>query len=226
MAIKYSKILYQLKITIVFLGDSGVGKSCLITRFINGVFDIDRQAITEGSCANKTIGIPEIGKSLDLNIWDTEGTERYKSLTRIFCQCAKIVILVYDITRKESFDNLKNYWYNDIKEHCDSDVVIGIAGNKSDLYENEEVSEQEARDFAESIGAVFCLTSAQNNSGVNNLFIELGKKYLEPIHTTIESDIKTPEQKEESKQNSILGEKDVDKKKEEQKKKKKPCIIF
>ena len=147
-------------------------------------------------------------------------------MTRIFCQGAKIVILVYDITRKESFDNLKNYWYNDIKEHCDSDVVIGISGNKSDLYENEEVSEQEARDFAESIGAVFCLTSAQNNSGVNNLFIELGKKYLEPIHTTIESDIKTPEQKEESKQNSILGEKDVDKKKEEQKKKKKPCIIF
>ena len=207
-------------IKLVFLGDSEVGKSCIITRFLNGVFD-SRQAISEGSFANKTIEIPEIRKSLDLEIWDTNGREQYRALNKFFYQDAKIVILVYDTTRKVSYDNMINTWYNDLKENGEPNVIIGIVGSKSDLYEEEAVPEYEARNFAESIGAIFCLTSAQKNSGIDELFSLLGKKYLESISTTIESDMKKPEQKEDNK----FDERDVVEKNEEQKKKKK-CIII
>ena len=175
---------------------------------------------------SKTIEIPEIGESITFDIWDTNGREKFKSMAKIFYQGAKMAILVYDITRKESYDSVKNWWYKDIKEHGDPDIVIGIAGNKSDLYEDEEVPEQEAREFAESIGAVFSLTSAQNNSGIDELFKDMGKKYLCPNSSTIESDIQKPEQKEESNQKIKFGEKDVDKKNDGQKKKKNPCIII
>ena len=141
-----------------------------------------------------------------------------------------MVILVYDITRKDSYDNMKSEWYKLIKEGADPDVLIGIAGNKSDRYDDEAVTEQEARYFAENIGAVFSLTSAQNNSGINELFKELVKKYLGPIPATIESNIQKQEQKEEqkveSKQDIKLDEKDVAKKNEKKKKKKDPCYII
>ena len=176
--------------------------------------------------ASKTIEIPEIGESLALDIWDTVGQERYRSLTKIFFQGAKMVILVYDITIKEIFDSLKKNWYPLIKETSDPNVLIGIAGNKSDLYDNEDVPEEEAREFAKSIGAVFSLTSAQNNSEINDLFEELGKKYLGPIPATIESNIQKEEQKEESKQDIKHDEKDVGKKNEKHKKKKDPCYII
>ena len=151
----------------------------MITRFLTGVYDNTTLATNGASYASKTIEIPEIGKSITLDIWDTAGQEKYRSLTRIFFQGAKLAILVYDITRKDSFENLKNVWLKELKEHADPDVVMGIAGNKSDLYENEEVPEQEAREYAKSIGAVFSLTSAQNNSGINELFEDLAKNYLD-----------------------------------------------
>ena len=213
-------------IKLVFLGDTEVGKSCLITRFIKGVFETNLKETTKANYVSKTIEIPEIGESITFDIWDTNGREKFKSMTRIFYQGAKMAILVYDTTRKESYDNIKNWWYKDIKEHGDPDIVIGIAGNKSDRYDDEEVPEQEAREFAESIGAVFSLTSAQNNSGIDELFKDMGKKYLCPNSSTIESDIQKPEQKEESNQNIKFGEKNVDKKNDGQKKKKNPCIII
>ena len=76
----------------------------------------------------------------------------------------------------------------ELREHADKNVVLGVAGNKSDLYEKEEVPEQEAREYAKSIGAIFCLTSAQSNSGINELFEEMGKKFLDPNSTINESE--------------------------------------
>ena len=214
---------------LVFIGDSGVGKTCIISRFIKGVYDNNVASTSGASYASKTIEISEIGKSITFDIWDTAGQERYKSLTKFFFQGAKMAVLVYDITRKESFDNLKN-WLQDLREHGDPDIVLGIAGNKSDLYDEEAVSEQEARDYAKSIDAVFSLTSAQNNSGINELFKDLGRKYLEPNSKKIETSqpeqnqkpVPKPEKKEEPK-NIKIGRKDVAKKNEEQKKKKGPC---
>ena len=127
---------------LVFVGDSGVGKTCIISRFTKNSFDVNPGSTIGASYASKTIEIPGTDESLDLDIWDTAGQERYKALTKIFFQGAKMAILVYDITRKVSFDNLKNSWYPLLKEHGEPDIVIGIAGNKSDLYIDEDVPEQ------------------------------------------------------------------------------------
>ena len=165
---------------IVLLGDSGVGKTCLISRFISGQFDINVASTNGASYASKKIEYPHLGKSLLLDIWDTAGQEKYKSLTKFFYKDAAMVILVYDITRKESYDNLKNFWYKEVQEYGEKNIVLGIAGNKSDRYDEEAVSEKEARDFAKSINAIYALTSAQNNTGVNKLFEDIGNKFLDP----------------------------------------------
>ena len=164
-------------IKLVFIGDTGVGKTCIIARFLKGIYQ-ENVPSTGASYANKTIEVPGSNEGFTFDIWDTAGQEKYRSLTKFFFQGAKMAVLVYDITRKESFDNLKSDWLKQLKEHGDEDVILGIAGNKSDLYDEEAVPEQEAREYAKSIGAVFCLTSALNNSGIDELFKSLARKYL------------------------------------------------
>ena len=195
---------------LIVIGDSGVGKTCIIARFTKGTFDPNSPSGSAGY-TSKTVEIPELNQKLDLDIWDTVGQEKYKALTKYFYQGAKMAILVYDITIKESFESVKNYWYEDIKEHAEEDIIIAIAGNKADKYDNEEVPEHEAREFAESIGAIFRLTSAQNNSGIDELFEDLAKKYLN-------------NQNQELKQNTIkLDRNDVAKGNKEQKNTKSCC---
>ena len=216
---------------LVFVGDSGVGKTCIISRFVQGTFT-DNVASTMGaSYASKTIEIPEINQSFTFDIWDTAGQEKYKALAKFFFQGAKMAVLVYDITRRDSFDGMKNGWYKQLRDNAANDIVIGVAGNKSDLYDDEVVSEQEARDFAKEIGAEFALTSAQNNSGIDELFKNLAKKYLK-IDSSSNTDqagkkpASKPEQKQDQnqEQNTIkIDAKNVAAKNKEQKKKKSPC---
>ena len=165
---------------VVLLGDSGVGKTCIISRYISGTFDENSATTNGASYCSKNVNYEKLGKNLLLDIWDTAGQEKYKALTKFFYKDAAVCILVYDITRKETFDNLKTFWYTQLKENSGSNVVLGVAGNKCDLYESEDVKESEARQFAEEIGAIFELTSAQNNTGINELFFEVGNKYLDP----------------------------------------------
>ena len=165
----------------VLLGESGVGKTCIIARFINNTFENNIMSTTGASYAGKTMTFDEFqGKCIKFEIWDTAGQEKYRALTKIFYKDAKVAILVYDITRKDSFDEIKNYWYNQIKESAPKDIVIGVAANKCDLYDNEAVSEDEARKFADEIGAVFRLTSASTNTGIEELFKNIGCRILDP----------------------------------------------
>ena len=163
---------------IVLLGDSGVGKTCIISRYISGNFDESSATTNGASYCSKNVNFDKLGKNLLLDIWDTAGQEKYRALTKFFYKDAAIVILVYDITRRDSFDNIKNVWYQEVKENGAKDIILGIAGNKSDLYENEEVPETEAREFATSVNAIYALTSAQNNNGIDKLFEEIGESYL------------------------------------------------
>jgi small GTP-binding protein len=163
---------------IVLLGESGVGKTCIISRYVNGTYDDKSESTNGASYASKTIEIQ--GKNLRFDIWDTAGQEKYRSLTKFFYKDATIAILVYDITRKQSFEELKNYWYDQLKTCGEKNVVIGIAGNKCDKFDEEEVSETEAKEFASSVDAVFGLTSAFKNSGIDELFNKVGSKFLDP----------------------------------------------
>ena len=165
---------------VVLLGESGVGKTCIIARYINGSFDEKSESTNGASYASKTICYEKINKTLQFDIWDTAGQERYRALTKFFYKDAAIAILVYDITRKESFDEMKNYWYNQLKNFSGKNIIIGIAGNKSDLFDKEAVSEEEARKFASEIGAIFRLSSAFNNNDNEVLFTAVGNLYLDP----------------------------------------------
>ena len=165
---------------VVLVGESGVGKTCIISRYISGSYNDNSPTTNGASYCSKNVRYENLNKNLLLDVWDTAGQERYKSLTKFFYKDAAVAILVYDITRKETFDSLKNYWYSQLKENARDNIVLGVAGNKCDLYEKEEVSEAEAREFAAKIGAIFELTSAQNNTGINELFHDAGNKYLDP----------------------------------------------
>jgi small GTP-binding protein len=203
---------------VVLLGDSGVGKTCIISRYISGSFDENSATTNGASYCSKNVFYEKLNKNLLLDIWDTAGQEKYKALTKFFYKDAAVCILVYDITRKETFDNLKNFWYSQLKENSGDKVVLGVAGNKCDMYESEEVTENEARKFAEDIGAIFELTSAQNNTGINELFYEVGNKYLDPNFKP-STDEEKAEKKDEKK--IVLNKKDI--KKEDKKQKKSFC---
>jgi len=202
---------------VVLVGESAVGKTCIISRFISGAFDSNVSSTNGASYASKNVQYDKLGKNLLLDVWDTAGQEKYRALTKFFYKDAKVAILVYDITRYDTFKSIKEFWYEQVKENGPKNIVIGIAGNKCDLYEKEEVNENEAREFAASIGAIFALTSAQNNSGINELFRDVGNKYLDPNfqqQLQIENEEKNPE----GKNTNIVLDKKEEKKPEKKKK--------
>ena len=108
---------------VVLLGESCVGKTCIIARFINNTFEENLISTTGASYAGKTMTFDEYeGKSIKFEIWDTAGQEKYRSLTKIFYKDAGAAILVYDITRKESFEEIQKYWINQIKDFAPKNI--------------------------------------------------------------------------------------------------------
>ena len=164
---------------VVLVGDTGVGKTCIIQRYVNNDYKENIESTISSTYTYKVVEYKQYKKSLSFDIWDTAGQELYRSLAKNFYLNAAIGILVYDIRRKDSFESIKNYWYDQLKESGEENMVIGIAGNKCDLFQEEEVSEEEVKKYANSIGAVFKLTSCKESIGIDELFQECGKKYLE-----------------------------------------------
>ena len=167
------------RVKVVLVGESGVGKSCIIVRFVQNKFDPNTMTSSTNQMVYQTIKLPD-DKSVDIILWDTMGQERYRSVNKIYYKNAKVGILVYDVTDKKSFEAIKNYWYKQLKESGDKDIIICLVANKYDLYEKREVTNEEGEEFAKSIGAIFASTSAKNDSGINFLFENIGRKILEP----------------------------------------------
>ena len=189
---------------VVLVGDSGVGKTCIISRYISGAFNQNSPSTNGASYASKLITFEDINKTISLDIWDTAGQEKYKSLTKFFYKDAAVAILVYDVTSKSSFESMKSFWYGQIQDFGSKNIILGVAGNKCDMYEKEEVNENEGREFAESIGAFFEITSAKNNTGINELFDSASKKFVYPNGNSSEP----KEQKETGTENVKLDEKE------------------
>ena len=170
--------LNQNNCKLVLLGDSGVGKTSIISQYISGAFYNNTPSTNGASYTSKKVIFKDLNKSITLDIWDTAGQEKYKSLIKFFYKDASIAILVYDITNKQSFESLKTYWIKQLKDLGEKHLILCIAGNKCDLYNKEQVSEKEGKKFAEDIGAFFELTSAKNNIGINELYMKAAYKYL------------------------------------------------
>ena len=164
---------------VVLLGESGVGKTSIITQFTTSEFQEDQISTTGASFSSKTFNFDEIGKNLSFEIWDTAGQEKYRSLSKMFYKDAGVAILVYDITSKESFEQLKNYWVIQLREYGPKNIIIAIAGNKSDL-ENEQVDEEEVRNYCKDNNFLYKRTSAKNHSSIDDLFHDVGMKFLDP----------------------------------------------
>ena len=167
-------------IKVVLIGESGVGKTSIIKQFTIQQFDPDCASSINGQYSCKILNIPNTKKSLKFDIWDTAGQEKYRSLAKIFYKDAKIIIFVYECTNKSSFDNLQNYWYDQIDSCCSPDTIFALVSNKNDLYKYSQVKDEDAIKWADEIGAIFQSTSAKSNSGIEKLFELVGKKCLNP----------------------------------------------
>ena len=205
---------------VVLVGDTGVGKTCIIQRYVNNDYSEVNESTIASTYTYKVVDYPEYKKSISFDIWDTAGQELYRALAKNFYLNASIGILVYDIRRKDSFESIKNYWYDQLKESGEENMILAIAGNKCDLFQEEQVNEEEGRNFAKSIGAVFQLTSCKESIGIDELFKECGKKYLE-INDLITKNIPKVKNDKVKLQNDTNNNKDNN---NETKTKKKCCL--
>ena len=165
------------EIKIIILGSVGVGKTCIITRYKTGKF-LEDIPPTQGS--NYVQIIKNINnKKYIFNFWDTAGQEKYNSLTQSFTKNSQIVILVYSIVDKKSFEAL-DFWLDLVKkENGDTGYTLGVAGNKSDLYQDSKVPDIKGKEYAEKIGAIWKSTSAKEDSkSIEELINELTENYI------------------------------------------------
>ena len=187
---------------VVLVGESGVGKTSIITQFIDQTFQEDQQSTTGGTFSTKSV-VCDGGKVLKFEIWDTAGQERYRALTKMFYKDANAAVLVYDITRRDSFEELQTYWAEQIKESSPPNIILAIAANKSDLYQQEAVDEGKAREFADSLGAIYASTTATKVEPINDLFIQIAKKHTGAENVTIKDDEEGQNQPEEEKKDVV-----------------------
>ena len=185
-------------IKIILLGDSGVGKTNIILRYLKNEFNKNST-----STIGTTFGVKELYRNeiaYNLNIWDTTGQEMYRSVTKLFIQGAKIVILVYCIERKATFESL-NFWYDSINEICGQNVILAIVANKMDLFDqgndgDDFISEEEGQKFAEEKKAIFKSVSAKvDKKGIDSLFDQVLDAYIEKKGGSVNS---SNEEKEKS----------------------------
>ncbi|KAF4046754.1 Ras family [Phytophthora infestans] len=160
------------EVKVVLLGDTGVGKSSLVLRFVTNNFRPYSESTIGASFMSKMIVVNDT--PIKYQIWDTAGQEKYHSLAPMYYRGAAAAIVVYDITRKQSLTTLKN-WVKELKQLGPDNIVIAIAGNKSDLEEKREVPASQARAYAGEIGALFIETSAKEDTNVSDLFIQISQ---------------------------------------------------
>ena len=188
---------------VVLLGEAGVGKTSIISRYIKQKFDPEYITSLTSQFLRKIVVFPD-NKKIILDVFDTSGQEKYRSVAKFYYRNSRAVILVYDITSTKSFKEMKEYWYEQIKEVDIENFIIAIVANKNDLYEEREVQDEEGEKFAQQIGGFFVSTSAKNDSGVNDLFDNIAKKILDPNYVySIEEDKNLDINKEKDKDKFI-----------------------
>ena len=197
---KKQNIQEKLKVKVVLVGEAGVGKTCLISRYVSDTFDEHSKTTDGASYVAKSIYCDQYDCYLQFDIWDTAGQEKFRSISKFFYRDASIILFVYDITNKESF----------IKVHGDKNVIFAIVGNKSDLYEDEKVTDEEAKEYAYNNNIQSFITSARNNVGINNMFEELGNLYLEPtFQEKRNQEMKERNEENGNKNNIVIIQKDL-----------------
>uniref|UniRef100_A0A9L0R1Y9 RAB2A, member RAS onco family n=1 Tax=Equus caballus TaxID=9796 RepID=A0A9L0R1Y9_HORSE len=183
LSIYYRKQTLQIQLkplvnlSLLFL-PRGVGKSCLLLQFTDKRFQPVHDLTIGVEFGARMITID--GKQIKLQIWDTAGQESFRSITRSYYRGAAGALLVYDITRRDTFNHLTT-WLEDARQHSNSNMVIMLIGNKSDLESRREVKKEEGEAFAREHGLIFMETSAKTASNVEEAFINTAKEIYEKI---------------------------------------------
>ena len=165
------------ELKMILLGESGVGKTALIKRYLYDHFDEERTPSTTMNYAEKIIKLNN--KNIRLNIWDTIGQEKYRSLSKLFINDTQIVILVYSIDDSISFEQL-DYWNNLYKEQLGDNILLGLVGNKTDIILDVQVTEDQGKEYAKKNNAIFAQLSAKENRvGIIDYIERLVKEYYE-----------------------------------------------
>jgi len=158
---------YDYLFKVVLIGDSGVGKSNLLSRFTRNEFCLESKSTIGVEFATRSISVD--GKTIKAQIWDTAGQERYRAITSAYYRGAVGALLVYDITKQLTFDNLER-WLRELREHAEPNIVIMLVGNKSDLKHLRSIQTEDAASFAEKEGLSFIETSALESTNVEMAF--------------------------------------------------------
>ncbi|WZY87900.1 hypothetical protein YC2023_044635 [Brassica napus] len=157
----------NLRVKLVLLGDSGVGKSCIVLRFVRGEFDATSKVTVGASFLSQTIALQD------------STTVKYSALAPLYYRGAAVAVIVYDITSPESFKKAQ-YWVKELQKHGAPDIVMALVGNKADLHEKREVLTDDGMELAEKNGIFFIETSAKTADNINQLFEEIGKRLPRP----------------------------------------------
>jgi Ras-related protein Rab-1A len=158
---------YDYLLKIIVIGDSGIGKSCILTRFADGEYNPNYITTIGVDFKIKTIFFD--GKTIKLQMWDTAGQERFRTITTSYYRGCHLVIVCYDITDRESFDNL-DMWLENVRRYAVSTVKIVLCGTKTDLHSRRVISTEEGQKFANEYGYDFYELSSKNNENIDTLF--------------------------------------------------------
>jgi len=162
---------YQFKL--VLLGDTSVGKSSIVIRFVKGQFSEYQESTIGAAFLTQTVPVQDC--TVKFEIWDTAGQERYHSLAPMYYRGAAAAIVVYDITSQESFHRAKS-WVKELQRQGSPDVVIALAGNKIDREEEREVQAADSKQYADDNSLYFIETSAKTNVNVRELFLAIARQ--------------------------------------------------
>lgn len=163
-------------IKMIFIGNTMVGKSCIIAKYMNGKFKDTIEPTVGASFFSREFSVH--GQPIILNVWDTAGQEAYRYLVPMYYRNADIAIIVFDLTKHDSFENI-NYWIGDVRKNCGKDVSIYLCANKCDLEKERTVSAEEIQ-YVERLQNISCCeTSALTGQGIEKLFAFAINNYLE-----------------------------------------------
>ena len=192
---------YDLILKLVLIGDSGVGKTNILSRYNNNEFSLATQPTVGVEFGNKVI--KKENKSIKLQLWDTAGQERYKAITNAFYKGSKGAFVVYDITRKSSFLNIDK-WIGELKTNGSEDILIILVGNKSDLEDKREVSTEDGEKKAKQYGIAFCETSALQGKNIEYAFNILIDEIILEIENAKQKEMKNNKSNNKKKSKGIM----------------------
>ena len=167
---------YDYKFKVVFIGDAGVGKTQIIIRYVRNIFDEGYPSSTGVVFTSKIIEFES--KKIMLQLWDTAGQEKYRSLIKSYYKDFHLIVFVYAIDDKDSFNSISNYWVKDVTTNTNKKPKFLLVGNKCDLKKDESVSTEEAQEYAKKNEMEFIEVSAKEGTNINDMFKSSIEKLL------------------------------------------------